>query len=279
MEKVAILLTVFNRKVKTLECLKNCYQQIDAMKADVNYSFSVYMVDDGSTDGTADAVSEMFPQTHVIRSEGNLFWNQGMRLAWKTAADDGQDFYLWLNDDTIMKEGALACLMETSLFLRNRAIVVGTAEDAQGNISYGGRKVSGKIVVPDPVIPVPCETFNGNLVLIPAHVFNILGNLEERYHHCFGDYDYGVRAAKANVVRVVAPGILCVCDRNPGIPKWRDRSYSLKERVRYLHTPKGRPPREQFLYDCRSQGFIFAIMHGLSIAMKVFFPKKSQVND
>ena len=46
MEKVAILLTVFNRKVKTLECLKNCYQQIDAMKADVNYSFSVYMVDD-----------------------------------------------------------------------------------------------------------------------------------------------------------------------------------------------------------------------------------------
>ena len=39
MEKVAILLTVFNRKVKTLECLKNCYQQIDAMKADVNYSF------------------------------------------------------------------------------------------------------------------------------------------------------------------------------------------------------------------------------------------------
>lgn len=83
MEKVAILLTVFNRKVKTLECLKNCYQQIDVMKADVNYSFSVYMVDDGSTDGTADAVSEMFPQTHVIRSEGNLFWNQGMRLAWK----------------------------------------------------------------------------------------------------------------------------------------------------------------------------------------------------
>lgn len=278
MEKVAILLTVFNRREKTVACLKNCYQQIDAMKGIEAYSFSVYLVDDGSTDGTSEAVKELFPQTHVIRSDGNLFWNHGMRLAWSEAAKDNPDFYLWLNDDTLMKEGALSCMMETSLFLRDRAIIVGTAEDAEGKISYGGRRLSGKIVTPDLVLPVPCDTFNGNMVLVPYYAYKVLGNLEERYSHGFGDYDYGVRAAKAGIVRVVAPGILCECDRNPGVPKWRDSSYSLKERIQFLHSPKGRPPREQFLYDCRSKGAVFAVAHGLSIALKVFFPKKN-VND
>ncbi len=279
MQKVAILLTVHNRREKTLECLHDCYQQIDSMKGDDSYSFSVYLVDDGSTDGTSEAVMDMFPQTHIIKGDGSLFWNQGMRLAWKTAAEEGQDFYLWLNDDTIMKEGALSCIMETSLFLRHRAIVVGTAVNAQGKLSYGGRSRSGKIIAPDPVIPVPCYTFNGNLVLVPSHVYKVLGNLEERYRHGFGDYDYGVRAVKAKVVRVVAPGILCECDRNIGIPKWRNGSYPLKMRIKYLCGPKGRPPREQFLYDCRSQGILFAVMHAMSIFVKVLFPKKRQVND
>lgn len=275
MQKVAVLLTVHNRREKTLACLGNCYQQIDSMKGDGVYSFCVYLVDDGSVDGTSEAVAEAWPQTVIIRGDGSLFWNQGMRAAWEAAARDGQDFYLWLNDDTMMKEGALACLMETSSFLRHKAIVVGTAENAEGELSYGGRSKSGKLIVPDPAIPVPCFTFNGNLVLVPAHVYRILGGLDEHYSHSFGDFDYGVRAVKAKIVRVVAPGVLCVCDRNPGIPKWRDRAYSLKERVAYLHSPKGRPPREQFRYDCRCQGVLFALVHGLSIAMKVFFPKKS----
>lgn len=276
MLKVAVLLTVHNRREKTLECLQNCYQQIDSMKGDGSYEFAVYLVNDGCTDGTPEAVAESYPQTHIIRGDGSLFWNQGMRAAWTAAAADGQDFYLWLNDDTILSEGALATVMETSAFLRHKAIVVGSAVNAKGVLSYGGRTKTGRLVQPDPVIPVSCYTFNGNLVLVPSYVYRILGMLDEHYHHSFGDYDYGVRAYKANLVRVVAPGILCQCDRNPGVPKWRDRSVPLRERISYLHSPKGRPPREQFRYDCRSRGIVFAVLHGLSVAVKVFFPKSSK---
>lgn len=107
MLKVAVLLTVHNRREKTLECLQNCYQQIDSMKGDGSYEFAVYLVNDGCTDGTPEAVAESYPQTHIIRGDGSLFWNQGMRAAWTAAAADGQDFYLWLNDDTILSEGRL----------------------------------------------------------------------------------------------------------------------------------------------------------------------------
>lgn len=273
MQKVAILLTVHNRREKTLECMDTYYRQIDSMKGDDSYSFTVYLVNDGCTDGTAEAVSEAYPQTIIIRGDGNLFWNQGMRLAWETAAKDNFDFYIWLNDDTLMKEGALACLMETSAFLRHKAIVVGSAENAAGELSYGGRTRSGKLIVPDTTLPVSCYTFNGNLVLIPAHVYKILGNLDVHYHHSFGDYDYGVRACKAGIVRVVAPGILCLCDRNPGIPKWKNRAYTLKERLAYLNSPKGRPTKEQFLYDCRMYNALYALAHFLSIRLKVLFPR------
>lgn len=274
MQKVAVLLTVHNSLEQTLDCLRNCWQQIDSMKGDGTYSFSVYLVDDGCTDGTAEAVAENYPQTRIIRGSGSLYWNMGMHAAWVEAAKDGQDFYLWLNVRVRMKEGALACLMETSMFLRHKAIVVGTAEDGSGVLTYGGRSRSWKIVEPDPAIPVPCHTFDGKLVLVPAHVYRILGNLDEHYQHALGDADYGVRAVKAGVVRVVAPGVLCTCVKSGKIQKWRDRSYPLSERIAFLYAPDGRPPHQQFIYDCRSRGFVYAVIHGLSIALKVFFPKK-----
>lgn len=273
--KVAILLTVFNRREKTLKCLDICYRQIDAMKSEGIYDFHIYMVDDGSSDGTSDAVREIFPQTSIIRGNGGLYWNQGMRLAWDTAVLQSPDFYIWINDDTFLEQNALGTLMETSNFLKHKAIVVGTAEDSEGRLSYGGRTRYGKLVTPDPTIPVPCWTFNGNLVLIPAYVYRILGNLDEHYQHSFGDFDYGARAAAANIVRVVAPGVLCKCSRDTGVPKWRDRNYPLRNRIASLHSPKGRPPKEQFRYDVRSRGFLFALIHGLSVAIKVFFPKRN----
>lgn len=274
-DSVAILMTVFNRRQKTLECLEGCYRQIDGMKSSGDYEFRVYMVDDGSTDGTSEAVSESYPEVHIIRGEGGLFWNQGMCLAWQEAAKDSPDFYLWINDDTMLLDGAFATVLENSRFFRNKAIVVGTAVDSRGAFSYGGRTRSNRIVEPDQKIPVPCYTFNGNLVLVPRYVYGILGPLDRYYHHSFGDFDYGVRAFKAGVARVVAPGILARCNRNPGIDKWRDGAYSLKERFHFLRSPKGRPPREQFRYDLRSMGFFKAVGHQVSIIMKVLFPLRT----
>lgn len=274
---VAILMTSHDRRKKTLACLLECFRQIDGMKGLESFSFDIFLVDDGSSDGTAEAVSEKFPQVFLIPGGGNLFWNQGMRLAWDRAAQNRDyDYYLWMNDDVALREGALAAMLENSGFLADKAIIAGTAEDSAGLLSYGGRTKSLRIIRPDDTIPVPCFCFNGNLVLVPRHVFKTVGNLEPRYHHSFGDYDYGIRAAAHGISSVVCPGILCVCDRNHGIPKWRDSRYSLKERYRFLFSPKGRPPREQFLFDTRLMGFMRAVLHMISLNIKVLFPKRLQ---
>ena len=88
-KKIAILLTVFNRKETTLFCLNSLFKQ----KIKSNVNFEVFLVDDGSTDGTSNEISIKFPDVNLIKSDGNLFWNGGMRLAWENAiAKEKYDF-------------------------------------------------------------------------------------------------------------------------------------------------------------------------------------------
>ena len=54
MKTIAVLLTVFNRREKTIECLKNLFAQ----DIPAEYSIMVYLTDDGCTDGTPEAVSK-----------------------------------------------------------------------------------------------------------------------------------------------------------------------------------------------------------------------------
>lgn len=268
---VAILLTAHNRREQTLSCLRSCYGQIDTARGDGKYEFSVYLTDDASTDRTAEQVAEEFPDVNIINGDGNLFWNRGMIEAWKAAAEKDFDFYIWLNDDTILRRGALSTLLENSGYLGHRAIIAGTAVDSEGKISYGGRTRTGKIIQPDRDIPVACDIFNGNLVLVPKSAFKILGTMDPHYSHSFGDFDYGVRAEKAGITSVIAPGILAECNRDTTLPKWRDSSYSLKERYKAIHSPKGRPFKEQFLYDTRSANVFKAIAHFVSLNIKIIF--------
>ena len=99
MKSIAVLLTVFNRKEKTLQCLGNLYKQLPIQ----GYSVDIYLTNDGCTDGTPEAIAQKFPEVNIIHSKGNLFWNRGMYTAWEEATKRKEyDYYLWLNDDTFI---------------------------------------------------------------------------------------------------------------------------------------------------------------------------------
>ena len=93
----------------------------------------VYLVDDGSTDGTSEAVQQEWTDVQVIRGDGTLFWNHGMRRAFSEAVKGDHPFYLWLNDDTILLEDSLTSLLDTHRDLKARQehlnIVVGSTRD------------------------------------------------------------------------------------------------------------------------------------------------------
>jgi len=66
---IAVLMTCHNRKATTLKCLGGLTEH--ALPS--GYRLAIYLVDDGSTDGTADAIASEYPDVHLIRADGSLF--------------------------------------------------------------------------------------------------------------------------------------------------------------------------------------------------------------
>ncbi|MCI1640151.1 MAG: glycosyltransferase [Bacteroidales bacterium] len=274
MLSVALLMTVHHRKEKTLSFLSECFRQIDALSADGKYSFVFYLNDDGSTDGLYADVQERFPQVVIIRTDGDKYWCGGLRTVWEEAAKEDFDFYLWLDYDLELSENAFSVLLYNSAFLKDRAIVAGSVTDGNGKLIYGGRTRYGKLIEPDPVIPTPCSIMDGNLVLIPKSVFSVLGSVDDRYQQYLWDYDYGIRAVKSDVSRVIAPGILACCERHRALPVWRNPKYSVACRYKAVMSPKGLPFKQVFLYDMRNFGLLRAVARFIELNCKVLFPKR-----
>jgi GT2 family glycosyltransferase len=260
--EIAVLMTSFNRREVTLKSLDSLFRQQKA--ADVE--FTVFLVDDGSTDGTGKAVNSLFPQVNVLRGDGTLFWNGGMRMAFAMAMRDSFDAYLLLNDDTILYSDALESITQCAkrwLAASGPAIVVGSTKSPDsGKHSYGGIAFRARgfalkheKVLPDESLPIGCETMNGNVALIPREIVAVVGNLDKRFRHQFGDLDYGLRARRAGFDVVVAPGYAGECLPNSPSGTWRDSSLTFKQRWKNLMSPKGVPFGEWLLFTRRHYGW------------------------
>lgn len=270
MKKIAILITVHNRKEKTLKCLQCIFHQtlIDS------YEFDVYLTNDGCTDGTPEAIIVQFQGVNIIQGDGTLYWNRGMFKAWEHAsAKKEYDFYLWINDDTMLYPNSLSVLLKTSLSLKNQSIVVGSANDKpESNIvTYGGRNPDGVLIEPSQ-FPVPCAYFNGNLVLIPKYVYHKVGKNDPKFRHALGDFDYGKRAVKLGIKSYVAPGYLGSCQLHESLPVWCNPNKPFYTRWKSFRIPLGQNPEEYFIYEYRHYGLIAAIYHYLTNHLRVFIP-------
>lgn len=270
MKSLAVLITCHNRKEKTIACLKSLHQCL----LPENYIIDVFLVDDGSTDGTAIAVKANFPETHVIQGNGNLYWNQGMYMAWNIAVKYKKyDYFLWLNDDTILFKDSLNLILNYSWQIENKKILVGsTCSDKNGEPTYGG------FVFPDiKIFPnntwQDCDFFNGNIVLIPFEIYQKVGVLDKRFRHSLGDIDYGMRAKKMGFTHALAPVFLGFCNDHETEPFWRNKQIPVYKRIKSLYSPLGNNPFEAFIFENRHNGFYLAVIRFFSNHLRAIFPQ------
>lgn len=270
MKLIAVLLTVHNRKEKTLRCLQNLFKQ----EIPVGYQMDVYLTDDGCTDGTPEAIRTQYPQIHIIKGDGNLFWNRGMYIAWEAAAkSQDYDYYLWLNDDTFVYFTMLTTLLKVSEEKGNHAIIIGATQSLNhSQPTYGGRLGNGKIPIPNGTA-VEVTHFNGNIVLVPMYVYHILGNLDYYFTHSKGDFDYGLRAKEKGIKMYQAGEFLGECDLHETIDRWCNPEIPFNQRWKALHRPTGMPPKETFHLEKKHCGVMKASFHYCTIYLRCLFPK------
>lgn len=271
MPRIAALLTVHNRRPLTVACLSALFSQ----ELPEGFEVHVYLVDDGSSDGTADEIHSRFPAVMILQGDGTLYWCGGMRRAWSEASKGQFDYYLWLNDDTTLLPGALVALLDvasaTRLMSGKDPIVVGSTRDpVTGTLTFGGGWLQQSTLLEPGNVPLACDTMNGNVVLIPRAVFEKVGNLSQEYTHALGDHDYSLRAIRKDVPVYVGPGYYGLCKpTDPAL--WTRAQIPLRKRWRALHTPKGMPPSEYnvFLRNHFPQGRLWRL---LKLYIRVVFP-------
>ncbi|MGH8900715.1 MAG: glycosyltransferase family 2 protein [Egibacteraceae bacterium] len=260
--RVAAVMAAYNRKDLTLACLRSLRaQQVPGVALDA------FVLDDGSSDGTSEAIAEQFPEVTLLHGDGQLYWNGGMRQAFAAAIADDYDHYLWMNDDTRLDDGALARLLDTARQVERRgehaAVVVGsTRHPDTGELTYGGRvrpsrwrPLRFELVKPG-LEPRPCETMNGNMVLIARAVVLRVGNLDPAFVQQMGDFDYGLRARAAGCSIWIAPGTLGTCASHP---QRRTEEQPLLDEWRRLWSIKELPPRPWAVFVRRWAGGLWPL--------------------
>ena len=100
---VSIIIINYNTKLLTLDCLKSIYQHTK------DIDFEVIVVDNASSDGSAEAIRESFPIVKVIEPNENLGFGRANNLGAKYAK--GEYLFL-LNSDTLLIENSIKKLYD-----------------------------------------------------------------------------------------------------------------------------------------------------------------------
>ncbi|NJM37491.1 MAG: glycosyltransferase family 2 protein [Akkermansiaceae bacterium] len=213
--KQFLIIPCFNRKSVTLGCLKHLWD------LGLFSRFGVILVDDGSTDGTAEAVAQEFPTVEILHGTGDLYWTGAIELGMRTAFSRGVSCVVWLNDDTVVAAGAVEAVVA-------RAEGIGGVVSGQGQIVnqagkettyfplyYRGAYDLKKVPVNFEQEEVSVDSCRGNLVAVSHRVVETIGYPDGAgIPHVAGDSDYGLRASKAGLpVRVLTGALvseLCV---------------------------------------------------------------------
>lgn len=270
MKSIAVLLTVHNRKEKTLRCLQNLFKQ----EIPVGYQMDVYLTDDGCTDGTPEAIRTQYPQIHIIKGDGNLFWNRGMYKAWEAAAKNKDyDFYLWLNDDTYIYINAIQSVLKCAYYTDEKSIICGvTCSISTGEVTYSAYYRKKKLI-PNGSLQ-KCDTICGNFVLVPQYVYKKIGMLDWTFRHAIGDHDYSLRAIENGIRCYITPCYIGNCENTFMPPKWALKTTPIIKRFKILYSPLGyAEPIPFFIYEKRHFGVLTAMKHFITIHLRALFPQ------
>lgn len=278
MPSLITLATCHNRRPLTLAALADLHAQSGLDQVSVAH----VLVDDGSSDGTASAVRQTFPDVAIVPGTGQLYWAGGMCWGWEQAVCQRRFDYLFVyNDDIRLQPEALASLLAIAQAWPNRhqplAVVATLLNPDTGTPSSGGRRRCrhwhplrfGPLLQPNGHLQ-SADVCGMNAVLISRSALASIGFLDPVFRHTRADSDFALRLQRAGGVLVVAPQALGTCRPNPPA-----ELRGLRARWHVFFHPKGDPPRQRWVFNRRHGGPLWPLLF-LSKYIAIWLPWRRQ---
>ena len=216
--KIYILIPVHNRKDLTVQIVK------DLVAQDTNHYIEVVIIDDGSTDGTSEALSELqcssldvVRKIEVLRGDGTWWWSrcieEAIRFIKPRLLDE--DRVLFLNDDVRVEPNYCSSLISViemfgSCIVMSQLVDISDGSLIVSPISVSSRTLEIKPLVnelDDLAVVVASDVAPGRGTLYPADIFIHGLNVDsKRLPHYLSDYEFSVRAKRT--------GLKIVCSHN-----------------------------------------------------------------
>lgn len=177
--KVGIVIVNWNNYPDTERCLSSL--------SEVEYpNYTVYVVDNGSTDNSGEKLSNKFEYCEFIFNKANYGFAGGNNPAIKRALEEGADYVLLLNNDARVNSSFLSPLVETAERNQDAAAIGGVIFDEEGDVwSAGGRfsptlvKLSHRKDPDDDVYET--DFISGAMILLDRQFLEHINLLNEEY--------------------------------------------------------------------------------------------------
>jgi GT2 family glycosyltransferase len=218
--RVEIVTPVHNRRDITLQCLRSL-RRLNTKGLEVH----TIIVDDGSTDGTSEAIEKEFPEVELIRADGSLFFTEGTNEGVRAALKHNPKYVLMMNDDQVFDADFLKFMVETAE--RNSRSVVGSllllwdtphklfqVAPMWDTLAGGWRHWSHQTIWTIPQKPFEVDLIVGNCVLVPVEAIRQHGLMNSKRYPNFGDAEYTPRLRKNGWRLLIDPRARVFCQPN-----------------------------------------------------------------
>ncbi len=258
--KLAVAILNWNSADDTVSCVRN----VSTWR---NLHPHIWVVDNGSQDGSAAGIAEHCPAARLIRSETNRGFGGGNNLAIAAARREGADAILLLNNDASIREDDVATLLAV-LEKRPAAGIVGPfIRQRDGDRTYyslGGRNIVGDydthIVsdrLPDVHPPfIAVDYVPGTAALVRSAMLDSVEPFDENYFFSGEMADLCERARVKGWEALVVPS--AIADHRDAAGALRDSLYAYYSiRNRFLFVRKHASRWYLLLWSARCVRIVF----------------------